>query len=48
MLLVGAVLIAGAAITPLAIWIAIAYLTVVAVLVGIDFLLTDPPRCSRC
>jgi uncharacterized protein (DUF58 family) len=42
-LLAGAVLVAGAAITPLMIWISIAYLTVVAVLVGADFLLTDRP-----
>jgi uncharacterized protein (DUF58 family) len=42
-LLAGAVLIAGAAITPLMIWIAVAYLTVVAVLASADFLLTDRP-----
>jgi uncharacterized protein (DUF58 family) len=42
-LLAGAVLVAGAAITPLMIWIAVAYLTVVAVMVGADFLLTDRP-----
>jgi uncharacterized protein (DUF58 family) len=43
LLLPGAALVAGVALTPLMLWIAVAYLVVVAALVVADYLLTDRP-----
>jgi uncharacterized protein (DUF58 family) len=43
LLLAGAALVAGVAITPLMLWIAIGYVVVVAALVIADYLLTDQP-----
>lgn len=43
LLLPGAALVAGVAFTPLMLWVAVAYLVVVAVLAVADYLLTDRP-----